>query len=503
MLKNKIYKDQNRYVNRPSLYNKVRQYTISNGELYNYIGIPPLCGKFKIAKEDIKSLMVESIRTKQYLSLVESYDETSGQILMWDLDIPLKKNEENIKINIDTFLPFINIINDILKQNLKDLKDEDLTCYVLARRKLEKNVELKQEQYHYGIHIYYPEIILNLNSAKLIYDLVILNCQKKMVFQPWYFLRDDHQHISKYSNIVDKITGAKTGIVIHGGAKKDKLPYAIQYKVYADLTCFMYDGKIETEYEYFLDKFSYNQPFKDIYKVIEREKTTLEKKSTKTNSIDSITDFVHVREIMELINPERANDRDSWFKIGLCLHQISTSDEMKEIFIEFSKKCPEKFDLLAVTKTWNSLPYKETGGMTIGTLKHFAKTDNPEKYEFLIDNYLSSTLNETIFDLKNTNFDIASLMYKIFKGQFICANIEQNIWYKYENHKWNKEPAAHNLYLNISTKLENYFSKKLKSLQETNEIDEITEKCVNKIIHDIKSTSFKKNVVPRNDRSKS
>ena len=499
MLEKKIYADVAKY-KKYSLFEKVRKFKITEGGEYNYIGIPPLSGKFNIQKNEMKQLMIESIKSKQYLPLVETYNDNYGQILMWDLDIPLKNEakEEN-EITIEIFLPFIQVINCILKQTLKDVKKEDTICYFLSKNKLNNNSELKKGCNHYGIHIYYPDIIVNLASAKLIYEKVLKKCQSEAIFRPWNFIKEEYQNISKYDNIIDKITSAKTGIVIHGGAKSDKLPYSIQYKIYDDLSYFMYDGKIETEFEYFLDKFAYNQPYKNILEINEdiiiNKTNTTKIGATDNGKILKNIDFTHVREIMNLINTDRACNRDDWFKIALCLHQISSCNEMKRIFIEFSQKCPEKFDLEEVSKTWDNLPYKEHGGMTIGTLKHIARSDNPDKYELLIDNYLNTTLNEVIYDLKNTNFDIASLMYKIFKGHFVCANIEQNIWYKFENHKWNKEPAAHNLYLNISTKLENYFLRKKNELAENNDLEEDTEKSINKIIHNIKSTSFKKNVV--------
>lgn len=496
MITQKIFTDMNRYQRSSSatLYEKVRRYKITEGGEYNYIGMNPLPGKFFIQNNEIKSIMLHSLKAKHYLPLVEKYNEACGQILMWDLDIPL--NESDTEINIDMFLPLIALINKVLTNVLENVYEECQTCYILTRKPLQFNAEYKGGIKHYGIHIYYPDIILNLTSAKIIYDNVVKACQQQEIFKVWEFLKEEFKYVSRYAEIIDKITAGKTGIVIHGGAKPEKVPYAIQYKVYHDLTYFMYDGKIEKEYEYFLEKFAYNQPKEKIMtlKVISNQMTQIKQSVVQTNTNTEV-DFQHVTELMSLISPERANNRDDWFKIGLCLHQISVSEEMKDIFIDFSRQCPEKFNLEEVTKTWNNLPYKESGGMTIGTLKHWAKLDSPEQYEKLIDSYLDNTLNETIFDLKNTNFDIASLMYKIFKGQFICANIDQNIWYRYENHKWNKEPAAHNLYLNISTRLEKYYYKKINTLRDNDNLSEETEKHIRRIIHDIKTTSFKKNVI--------
>ena len=39
---------------------------------------------------------------------------------------------------------------------------------------------------------------------------------------------------------------------------------------------------------------------------------------------------------------------------------------------------------------------------------------------------------------KVTEFDLVTVLYQLFKDQFICVSIKNNQWYEYKNSKWNE-----------------------------------------------------------------
>ena len=37
---------------------------------------------------------------------------------------------------------------------------------------------------------------------------------------------------------------------------------------------------------------------------------------------------------------------------------------------------------------------------------------------------------------KQTDFDLAMVLYQMYKDKFVCVNTKSNIWYTFKNHKW-------------------------------------------------------------------
>ena len=81
--------------------------------------------------------------------------------------------------------------------------------------------------------------------------------------------------------------------------------------------------------------------------------------------------------------------------IGWALYNISNGcKEGLELWIEFSRKCGDKFNESVCHYEWNKMIKKD---MTIGTLKHYAKLDNEKEYYKMggILNYvLSKIINQ-------------------------------------------------------------------------------------------------------------
>ena len=89
----------------------------------------------------------------------------------------------------------------------------------------------------------------------------------------------------------------------------------------------------------------------------------------------------------------------------LVLHNLS--EELKQDFIEFSKKCPEK-SMKTLIRYWNQARYDDLG---MGSLCHWAKNDNPEKYAIEQLQYVIDVFNQIIL---LSNYDVAQLLYVLY-----------------------------------------------------------------------------------------
>lgn len=229
------------------------QYEANCDKDYNYIRLQPYGGKYNIPKNKIKPIIKKRLKTKNYLSLVEKFDKSVGQILTWHLDIPLKK-----QLCVEDIKSFIIIVNKILMAHLLEVKESDLIAYILCKYPLHVSCQ------KFGLHIYYPHIIVNIQDARKLYFQVVEECITKKLFHSWESF--DRMCNLEYRDIIDSITAHRTALMVYGCAKYNDIPYCIRYKI-DNKKIEKYDKDIEFNFDYFFDLFQYNQPEKTIYKI--------------------------------------------------------------------------------------------------------------------------------------------------------------------------------------------------------------------------------------------
>lgn len=108
--------------------------------------------------------------------------------------------------------------------------------------------------------------------------------------------------------------------------------------------------------------------------------TTPDKKKSKLNIIQPgknvPTDEALVIELLKCLNPIRSNKYEEWIKICMIL----VNEYIKfEVFDEWSKTCPEKYDPIECRKYWDRTEINNNG-CKIGTLILYAKEDNYNNY---------------------------------------------------------------------------------------------------------------------------
>ena len=58
------------------------------------------------------------------------------------------------------------------------------------------------------------------------------------------------------------------------------------------------------------------------------------------------------------------------------------------------------------------------------------------------------------------DFDLANVLYQIYKNEYVCANIVNCIWYHFSNHKWSLIDSGTTLWICISTVLQKLYQDK-------------------------------------------
>jgi hypothetical protein len=82
-------------------------------------------------------------------------------------------------------------------------------------------------------------------------------------------------------------------------------------------------------------------------------------------------------ELLNILKDERANNYESWMKIGMILK--NENDNLLGVFVDFSKRGSNYKGFSDVSKFWNG--FKKDGDLKIGTLCLMAKEDDEKKFK--------------------------------------------------------------------------------------------------------------------------
>ena len=92
-------------------------------------------------------------------------------------------------------------------------------------------------------------------------------------------------------------------------------------------------------------------------------------------------DIKTIKQYVDLLSPKRADDYVDWLNVGMCIYNCNSSKEAFDLWNEWSMKS-ESYDRVDVLYwKWNSFNNRRKMLLSIGTLKYYAKNDNPEKYD--------------------------------------------------------------------------------------------------------------------------
>jgi P4 family phage/plasmid primase-like protien len=138
-----------------------------------------------------------------------------------------------------------------------------------------------------------------------------------------------------------------------------------------------------------------------------------------------------VKQLLPLISDKRAYDYHSWIRVGWAIRlSCGSSQESLQLWLDFSSRCNEKYDERHCIRVWATMKPR---GITIGTIKHYARVDSPELYSALRVNKDSQLIQNC---LSRTHYDIAIYMRHEFGDEFMCACYTKKEWYHFRNHRW-------------------------------------------------------------------
>lgn len=158
--------------------------------------------------------------------------------------------------------------------------------------------------------------------------------------------------------------------------------------------------------------------------------------SKKRRTEDIMADLKLIQEagIMDMISDDRSDNYDEWMDVGWTLFNIGQGcDESLELWVDFSRRS-SKFVEGECEDKWGTMDISDK---TIASLLSMAKNDSPDDYKEWKETNVRFYMWKSLSGAKYNEYDVAMVVWKTYGDRFVCGDAKRDIWYQYENHRWN------------------------------------------------------------------
>ena len=171
------------------------------------------------------------------------------------------------------------------------------------------------------------------------------------------------------------------------------------------------------------------------------------------------------RFVMECLKEDWYENYDKWIRVGWCLHNIEPSEEMFNLWMDFSNKSGKAAsnNTASLRQDWFYGMRKSGDGprLTERSLRKWAREDNPERYKEITDEDIHEYVRE---EVEPTHYHIAKLMKKMYGNNYIASvNQRDTEWYKYDDviNMWKRLNQGLELKTKISCECQRRFMRQL------------------------------------------
>ena len=453
------------------------------------------------------------IQSEEYEEYLKLYQEDNGssygmveypktiRYMRFDLDLHFK-NTNYKKYTTEKIYQIVKSIRNEIAHYLP--VNKKFTIYILQRRQHTINGDIIKN----GLHIQIPEITTKMDYiTKIIRDKLISN---ELIIQTL----KEMEVLNPISDVFDKCIYEKNGWMQYGSDKctDNSNAYKVKYfqkddKLnnnfsivtstqndnvnYTELFALRNKNKpivLNDDAEKLVEKLCEEDNEKEIQMIISNEK---KKEAKSTKKYDDVVDKDFIKSLVDILNPNRVEDYQSWSELGWCLKSID--EDLFELFDKLSQ-ISGKYDESAVDKFWNNA---RKGNYSMGTLRFWAKQDNPEKYNEVCDKYKK-------YDMSNTlpKWDDDSIAKDFSKRYFDKFIFQDEVMYNFDGIYWKVDEKNRNLknfianeYYDELTKINfNKWNEDLKKPDADKDYCDLFKDEYNKCIGTLKKNSNRKNL---------
>jgi P4 family phage/plasmid primase-like protien len=361
-----------------------------------------------------------------------------------------------------------------------------------------------------GIHIVWPELVVSHTFQHLV---------RKKVLDTAQAMFSGMTLCNTYEDIIDQAIIDKNNWQMYGSRKPESQAYRVtrvyQYDPSSKSIKELSAPSAEEELR-FVSLFSMRHKDKPIVQIKEDKAAEVdeyvrlvlptmdERKKTKLHtqifgkSINHTKNFVSDEElalarqlVAECLSSKRAESYEDWIKVGWTLRNIDY--RLLDAFKDFSK-CSSKYMEGECATLWDKMRIDTLG---MGTLRWWARLDNPIKYNEILDSN-AMTLIDRCIGSDGAHFDVAKVVHALYKDRYRFTS--KDLWYTYkeEKHRWVRTREGLQLRIVLSNEVCSkfmeramYWSTEAMRLQEGRDILEDKSKKLTSIALKLKQTGYK------------
>ena len=419
------------------------------------------------------------IKKGRPLNLVEQPLPDGPKPLVIDLDLHYSKSHslnhsfkpENIECFVKKLVEGLNTFFDLQAY-------ESLRFFICLRPQAYASKDIIKD----GIHIECPDIVLSFEKQGVLRRWMLGQDVVNEAFKATGF-------INPVAEIYDESCTRKQGWLLYGESKPDIPAYDLKNVLVYTPTADSWAAQPITEYDprellellsirYNLvaDDNEVKPDVKPMYEHLSRAcganantaqqvevpadapQNILVQEALETKNVEVGYEDVELvkRFVRECLSAERAENYDSWLRVGLALNSISQATEMFNLWMEFSAKSSKAAgnDIQRLRRNWDFGMRSEGNGrrLTIRSLRHWARDDNPVAFRKILEEDVADYI---LHSTAPTHNHVARIMKRIYQDNYAASvNSRHTDWYEFNSsmHKWKKINQGIELRNKISSK---------------------------------------------------
>lgn len=488
---------------------------VGKGENYTHTAFGPPWGSYNIPDDELDEFLTLycNIVGKAELHITEK-PKNVGQLLI-DIDFHLDDTHEERIYREDDFKYVIGTINGLIRKYY-EWDSKALTAYVFEKDTPTEKVHDDYKEYKDGFHIVYPNLPITMemryliiselkkavtdvrgfrhipftNKVNDVFDTSVIKRNGWMMYgsrkhdgKPYYLthiikctfdemdvkrlnIKDivklvcnrkyndddvlpykDSVDMDQLQSDIDEVLQSYNVKNDTGKKKKDTKPAKNDFKnkndeIFDD-DC---DDLDEEDHE---EKYSNNKD-DETRKIKNEILKSIKEEHKKKKADDDLKELEMAKKLVMMMSKDRATSYDEWVRVGWALH--GTNENLLNVYKLFSKKAGKTYNEKSCEKVWENAKDK---GYCMGSLRHWAKMDNPEKYSDL----LTESINGVIVEAENgTEYDVAKVVYEVYKEIYKCTSIKHSTWYEFQGHRWVEVEGGYTLSKKISEDITKQFA---------------------------------------------
>ena len=176
-----------------------------------------------------------------------------------------------------------------------------------------------------------------------------------------------------------------------------------------------------------------------------------------------------------------------WIRVGWALK--NTSPMLFITWLKFSSQS-EEFSFDQVSDMWDKWENfnNNKDGLTNRSIMYWCRNDVSKQFKKVQESTVDYYVEEAI-ERKGLDYDLANVLFQLYKDKYICASYSNGIWFEYDKGRWVEGDGGVEISKKISNEIWKLFLGKLSEL-----LDQLATKVLNNFDESVDTEQIRKKI---------